>query len=208
MSNIRLTKNELRSQQNKLSQLVRYLPTLQLKKAMLQLEVTQVGQTIQETQEEMDHLRTRALKFAPMLSENGMKGFLSALAIKETHTSVENIAGVEITNLEDIEFQEAEYSLLTTPFWWDSMLFKLRELVEFREKLFFLKEKRRLLEEELRSVSIRVNLFEKILIPRTTANIKKIKVFLGDQQLSAVATSKVAKQKIEAKKEQEEEASK
>ena len=206
MSEIRLTKNELRSQQHKLNQLTRYLPTLQLKKAMLQLEVLAVAQVIEEVEGEFDRLREKAMRFAPMLSFPGMKGFLAALEIKEIFTSLENIAGVEITNLEEINFEEVNYSLLQTPFWWDSALFKLRELVNFREKIFFLKNKKKLLEEELRAVSIRVNLFEKILIPRARANIKKIKVFLGDLELSAVATSKVAKQKIEAKKRLQEEA--
>jgi len=41
-----------------------------------------------------------------------------------------------------------------------------------------------------------VNLFEKVLIPRSQENIKKIRIFLGDQQLSAVAQAKVAKRKI------------
>lgn len=205
MSNIRLTKNELRNQQHKAAQLSRYLPTLQLKKAMLQLEVFAVQSVIDETELEFDHLRNKALKFAGMLSQPGMKSFLDSLEIKEIFTSLENIAGVEISNLEKVEFYEIEYSLVATPFWWDSALIKARELVTFREKLFFLRKKKTLLEEELRAVSIRVNLFEKILIPRTMANIKKIKVFLGDQQLSAVATSKVAKQKITLKKRQEEE---
>ena len=57
-------------------------------------------------------------------------------------------------------------------------------------------EKKKALEDEFREVSIRVNLFEKILIPRALRNIKKIKVFLGDQQLAAVSQAKVAKRKI------------
>ena len=161
MSNIRLTKNELRNQQHKAAQLSRYLPTLQLKKAMLQLEVFSVQAVIDETELEFDHLRNKALKFAGMLSQPGMKKFLDALEIKEIFTSLENIAGVEINNLEKVEFYETEYSLITTPFWWDSALMKARELVTFREKLFFLRKKKALLEEELRAVSIRVNLFEK-----------------------------------------------
>jgi V/A-type H+-transporting ATPase subunit D len=60
------------------------------------------------------------------------------------------------------------------------------------------KEKLAALEKELREVSIRVNLFEKILIPRAVSNIKKIKVFLNDQQLEAVSQAKVAKAKIES----------
>jgi V/A-type H+-transporting ATPase subunit D len=45
-----------------------------------------------------------------------------------------------------------------------------------------------------------VNLFEKVMIPQAMENIKRIAVFLQDQQLAAVARAKVAKSKIEAKK--------
>ena len=62
-----------------------------------------------------------------------------------------------------------------------------------RSKVMKAAEKKAALEKELREVSIRVNLFEKILIPRALSNIKKIKVFLGDQQLAAVSQAKVAK---------------
>jgi V/A-type H+-transporting ATPase subunit D len=67
-------------------------------------------------------------------------------------------------------------------------------------------EKKIALEKELREVSIRVNLFEKILIPRCEENIKKIKIFLGDQLLAAVSQAKVAKTKIEERLQQKREA--
>ena len=67
-------------------------------------------------------------------------------------------------------------------------------------KIKIAQEKKIALEKELREVSIRVNLFEKILIPRALKNIKKIKIFLGDQQLAAVSQAKVAKRKIEENK--------
>jgi V/A-type H+/Na+-transporting ATPase subunit D len=75
----------------------------------------------------------------------------------------------------------------------------LRALAEAKARVEIAEEKKRALEEELRQVSIRVNLFEKVLIPRAVENIKKIKVFLGDQQLNAVARAKVAKSKILAR---------
>jgi V/A-type H+-transporting ATPase subunit D len=43
------------------------------------------------------------------------------------------------------------------------------------------------------------------LIPRSTENIKKIRVFLGDQQLAAVSQAKVAKAKIQKAREEESE---
>jgi V/A-type H+-transporting ATPase subunit D len=99
--------------------------------------------------------------------------------------------------LQQVVFREPEYFLFDTPVWTDRATEMLRDLVTAREKITIAKEKRRALEKELREVSIRVNLFEKILIPRSQTNIKKIKIFLGDQQLAAVAQAKVAKRKLQ-----------
>jgi V/A-type H+-transporting ATPase subunit D len=42
-----------------------------------------------------------------------------------------------------------------------------------------------------------VNLFEKVKIPETKVSIKKIQVYLGDQQTSAVVRGKIAKNGLE-----------
>jgi V/A-type H+/Na+-transporting ATPase subunit D len=53
------------------------------------------------------------------------------------------------------------------------------------------------LSEELRITNQRVNLFEKVKIPECSENIRRIRIYLGDQQASAVGRSKIAKKKIE-----------
>ena len=52
------------------------------------------------------------------------------------------------------------------------------------------------MEKELLSTSQRVNLFEKVKIPETEENIKKISIYMADQQVSAVVRSKISKRKI------------
>ena len=69
-------------------------------------------------------------------------------------------------------------------------------MITARERVQVAKQKKQVLERELKEVSIRVNLFEKILIPRARGNIRKIKIFLNDQQLAAVSQAKIAKKKI------------
>jgi V/A-type H+-transporting ATPase subunit D len=93
-------------------------------------------------------------------------------------------------------FREPDYALFDTPVWTERAVELVSEVVILREKISIAEEKKRALEKELREVSIRVNLFEKILIPRAQENIKKIRIFLGDQQLASVAQAKVAKKKI------------
>ncbi len=200
MPEIKFTKNELRAQQRKLGQLQKYLPTLQLKKAMLQTEIYDARQEIAECERQMLKQREKTEEFSPLLSAKISIDPMQAVVIKQIEKRYENIAGVEVPYFESASFQEVDYGLFDTPAWLDYAIFSLRGLAEAKARVEIAEEKKAALEEELRMVSIRVNLFEKILIPRARQNIKKIKVFLGDQELAAVSRAKVAKTKIEQHK--------
>lgn len=200
MAEVKLTKNELRNQQVHLTQLEKYLPTLQLKKAMLQAEVNEVRHEIERLENEMNAKRQQVDLFSGLLSTRTTIDPLQAVKIKQVHKRYENIAGVEVPYYEGADFEEFVYNLFETPPWVDAAVVELRSLAMLREHVQVAYEQREALEKEWREVSIRVNLFEKILIPRATDNIRKIKVFLGDQQLAAVSRAKVAKTKIEANK--------
>jgi len=200
MAELKFTKSELRLQQNKLNQLQKYLPTLQLKKAMLQSEVSETRSEILTLSEEYKILQRSLQSYSKLLSDSQSFDPVKAVKIEKISRRYENIAGVEVPYLEMLSFQEYHYSLFDTPPWVDSAILGLRKTRTANVKIDIAKEKKTALENELRDVSIRVNLFEKILIPRALRNIKKIKVFLGDQQLAAVSRAKVAKSKIEERK--------
>jgi V/A-type H+-transporting ATPase subunit D len=200
VAEIKLTKNELRYQQMHLAQLEKYLPTLQLKKAMLQAEVQEVRQMIQKLEREQEAKRQQVEAFSALLATKTTIDPLQAVKIKTLHKRYENVAGVEVPYFEGVEFEDFTYSLFETAPWVDAAIIELRALAELHEHIKVTYEQRRALEKEWREVSIRVNLFEKILIPRAIENIRTIKVFLGDQQLAAVSRAKVAKTKIEASK--------
>lgn len=200
MAEIKFTKNELRDQQTRLAQLERYLPTLQLKKAMLQAEVHEARLEIDRLQKKFDEKRQYVESYSALLATKTTINPLKAVKIKKIYKHFDNIAGVEIPYFEKIEFEEFSYNLFETPPWVDSAILSLRDLTEAQVHIQIVQEQKKALEKEWREVSIRVNLFEKILIPRALANIKKIKVFLGDQQLAAVSQAKVAKAKIESYK--------
>jgi V/A-type H+-transporting ATPase subunit D len=193
---IKLTKNELRSQQNRLTQFVRYLPTLQLKKAMLQFEVSLCLIEIQTLYSDYQRVKSQVDSFSSLLLEKVTVDLMQYAEIVFVRKEYENIAGVEIPVFKDIQFKEPEYFLFDTPVWTEKATQTVREMLTIQEKIHIAEEKKRALEKELRDVSIRVNLFEKVLIPRAQANIKKIRIFLSDLQLSSVAQAKVAKRKI------------
>jgi len=193
---VKLTKTELRSEQVRLLQLQKYLPTLQLKKMLLQIEVNQAELEIQQLHGEFDEKEKNIAAYAALFSDRNAFDLYPAVKVVEVQKKHENIAGIDIPVLEKVIFQESSYMLFDAPVWLDCAIVNLRELITIREKIRVGEEKKAALEKELREVSIRVNLFEKVLIPRAQDNIRKIKIFLGDQQLAAVCQAKVAKQKI------------
>lgn len=200
MPEVKLTKNELRAQQGHLQQLNKYLPTLQLKKSMLQSEVNQARIEVETARQGFEKMLAEVNEYSALLTYKLPFDIRDSAKVLKVNKHYENIAGVEIPRFESIEFQDFIYDLFDTPAWVDRVAVGLRIVTEAKIKIDIAEEKKAALEKELREVSIRVNLFEKILIPRAMRNIKKIKIFLGDQQLAAVSQAKVAKAKIEERK--------
>ena len=108
-----------------------------------------------------------------------------------------NIAGVDIPVFKAAEFAIDEYDLFAKPLWIDRALDRLREMLTLDLEIKVLEEQVQRLEKELRTTTQRVNLFEKVKIPETSGNIKKIGIYLGDQQTAQVVRGKMAKRKVE-----------
>jgi V/A-type H+-transporting ATPase subunit D len=100
---------------------------------------------------------------------------------------------VAIPVFEGADFEITPYDLLTTPLWLDIAVERMKSVLLVDREANVLAEQKRRLDQELRVTTQRVNLFEKIKIPETKGNIKKIQVYLGDQQTSAVVRGKIAK---------------
>lgn len=200
MGEIKLTKAELRLQQQKLNQLEKYLPTLHLKKSLLQTHVQEVRAEIIELERHFQDARFNASESANLMSLRFGFDITESARIALIHKRYENIAGVNIPLFEKVDFAPFDYSLFDTPPFLESLIALLRSLSIAKARLIVAEEKKEAIIKELREVTIRVNLFEKNLIPTAKKNIQKIKVFMGDQQLAAIAQAKVAKQKIERAK--------
>jgi V/A-type H+-transporting ATPase subunit D len=107
-----------------------------------------------------------------------------------------NIAGIDIPVFEGLEFVDRRWDLPTTPPWVDGGIQALRSVLKLDAELTVLKEQLRLLGDELRVTTQRVNLFEKVKIPETKENIRMIRIYLGDQQTAAVVRGKIAKRNL------------
>lgn len=200
MTELKLTKQELRSQQVKLVQLQRYLPTLQLRKALLQSEVTNARAQHIELKQKHGDAWKKLSHAAPLLSLNPHISLEKAITIAKIEKTIENIAGVDVPFLTSCSFESYDYDLYDTPPWVDAFVEELRAFRSLSVKISIAGERLAILERELREVYTRVNLFEKVLIPRCLKNIKTIKIFLGDIELASIAQAKIAKTKIVNKK--------
>jgi V/A-type H+/Na+-transporting ATPase subunit D len=195
VADIRLTKAELRAQTVKLVQLMKYLPTLQLKKALLQAEVFNAQQELEILIGRVEEQRLAVERMEPLLGAAG-EFDPEIIQVEEVHKVYENVAGVELPKLDYVQFATIEVSLFESPAWTDGLIKTVKTFLVAIEKTHVGEQKLQALKHELHEVTTRVNLFEKILIPRTKAAIKKIKVFLGDLEMGAIAQAKVAKAKI------------
>jgi V/A-type H+-transporting ATPase subunit D len=108
-----------------------------------------------------------------------------------------NVAGVSIPVFEGAEFAVSAYDIVAKPLWLDLAVHHMKRVLLLNLELRCLEEQQRRLRKELQTTSQRVNLFEKIKIPEAKANIKKIAVYLGDQQTAAVVRGKISKRGME-----------
>ena len=164
------------------------------------MQVVNTKTRIEGLVRDLEKQRSNVDEFSNLLTDKTNSDILKYVEIEHVEKSYENIAGVEIPEFEKVLFRDETYLLFDTPIWMDVALKKLKDLISIKQNILVEEEKKRALLKELKEVSIRVNLFEKILIPRALKNIKKIKIFLGDQELAAVSQAKVAKRKILEKK--------
>lgn len=198
MAKIKFTKTELKNQQDDKKQYERFLPTLQLKKQQLQMEVRQSQDALEanlEAQKELEKDLEVCIAFFG--DENASALVSDNVVIKEVITGTANIAGINIPTFDHVEFEPAEIDLLATDWYIDDALAALKSAASLREAYKVLQEQYDLLSAELRTTSQRVNLFEKVKIPECKENIRKIGIFLGDMNTSAVARCKIAKKKAE-----------
>ena len=196
MAKIKLTKGELKKQRDALRQFQRYLPTLQLKKQQLQMEILRWNTVLLEKARLANTKKLSALSWAGLLTEADLT-IKNCIVPSKIALGSKNIAGVELAIFEQAQFPPAEYDLFLVPAWVDSAIDFLRELVSLAEEIKVIEAAMQRLRRELRVTSQRVNLFEKVKIPEALEAIRRIKIYIGDQMANAVGRCKVAKRKIE-----------
>lgn len=197
---VKLTKNEQKKQKDQLKQYERYLPTLQLKKQQLQVVIRQIEAELVQYKEKQAELVRSAQDWIGVFGENSVfdadKQLDKLVQPDKIVRGQGNIAGVVIPVFQDLTFKDIDYSVEDYPLWVDKAVYLLRDSARIDAMMATLRIQVELLGKELRTTSQRVNLFEKVKIPETKENIRRIGIYIGDQQTAAVVRGKIAKKKL------------
>lgn len=194
---IKLNKVSLREQKQKMALYQRFLPALEARKQQFLMQLAVVRKDIREQEDALVQLTADISLWAPLVRdmEDVLRPFVE---IRQVRVSMHNVAGLKIPLFQEVVFEDLSYSAFATAYSFEIVLKQLREAIRLREKLRILLSQERILAEGFRKTSQRINLYEQRLIPECREALRKIAVYLQDQQAAAVGVAKVAKRLLEA----------
>jgi V/A-type H+/Na+-transporting ATPase subunit D len=193
---IRFNKVFLREQKQKMAMYQRFLPALEARKQQLIMELSAIRERIRGQQEIQAEILAEIGDWTALYWDmDQMLRFY--ITVREVRSVARNVAGLRIREFKEAVFDNPGYSLFSTPYSFDIVLNVTRQAISLREHLRILKEQERILLDGFRKTSQRINLYEKRLIPQCREAIRRVTVYLQDQQAAAVGVAKAAKRLTE-----------
>ena len=196
MARLSLNKAQMAREAEALSTYRKFLPALDLKRQQLMAARAETQARIARMEADLADLTEAVGAEIPMLANADIR-LEGLVEVAGQRRGTRNVAGITLPVLEDIEIAVAPYGYLTRPHWVERVVARLEEALRLRLAIAVEHEALAILARAVATVTRRVNLFEKVLIPRAQANIKRIRIALGDMERAAVVTSKIAKRKRE-----------
>lgn len=198
MARLALNKSSLKRQRDQLKTYRRFLPSLDLKRQQLMLELREAQRVRDGLRAEIRDAETALAPLCQLVGAYRVD-LTGLIRVTSVRVSQANAVGVRLPVFDGVDFAVSEYSFLTKPFWVDFLVEVGKKLVELRLEIHVAEQRVSLLHDAVQTVTQRVNLFEKVLIPTTEDNIRKINIFLADAQRVSVVRSKIAKAKTVAR---------
>lgn len=192
-----LNKSSLKQQRDQLKMFRRFLPSLDLKRQQLLAALKAAKVELAAASKEIEELYERTAGLYSLLGSTTMRkvDLSSLVRVVSVQIEEENVLGTRLPVAREVKFEVADYSTLVTPFWIDMLVENLEKLSTLRVHQQVREERVERLDYAARRITQRVNLFEKVLIPRAAESIRRIVIFLSDQERAAVVRSKIAKGK-------------
>jgi V/A-type H+-transporting ATPase subunit D len=192
-----LNKTTLKQTRDQAKIYKQFLPSLDLKRQQLLAALKKAKKELERIESEQASVATRLEELFPLLGSTTIasRRIATMVTVKEVIIEQENVVGTMLPVVRNVDFEVASFSRWVAPFWVDSLVLDLEQSAELRVQWQVAKERVARLELASRRITQRVNLFEKVLIPRAEELIRKIVIFLSDQERAAVVRSKLAKGK-------------
>ena len=194
MAKLQLSKSALSKERADLKTYKQFLPSLDLKRQELMSQKSRAKQALLTTQLDLEKLSRTMAEEIPMLS-NDKVDLNGLVTVSKVELERQNIMGAHLPVLKTVSVEVKPYSFLAKPQWVDGVAVKLKKLLTLQIQLQVEKQRLELLEGAVMTITQRVNLFDKVLIPKAQKNIKKIKIYLSDLECAAVVSAKLAKNK-------------
>ncbi|MBS98706.1 MAG: V-type ATP synthase subunit D [Oceanospirillaceae bacterium] len=194
MAKLALNKSSLHRESGRLKAFRQFVPALDLKRKQILAARQTSRRELSTYQARLDEINRQVGDQLPMLAGSGLD--LSALiSVRRVELIQVNLVGIELPALTEVDIDRREHSRLALPAWVDTALVLAEE--RLRVELAKQVEAQRLerLEAALRKTTQRLNLFDKVLIPRAERNIRRIRIALSDAERAGVVRAKIAKGK-------------
>ncbi|KXS37532.1 V-type ATP synthase subunit D [Modicisalibacter tunisiensis] len=175
----------------------RYLPALEMKQRTLLIQRQQSAEHLATLRERAERQQAAVGRELPMLADTDVP-LERLVRVATLRLGRENRVGVSLPTLAELTLERTPYDRLVQPHWIDTLVERLE--TRLRLEVETRVEARRLarLDDAVRTVTQRVNLFSKVMIPRVEKAIARIELYLADQERAAVVRAKLAKRKLAA----------
>lgn len=194
MARLQLNKSSLAREQASLASYERFLPSLDLKRQQLMGERARARSELARLEGDVADLAAQVGRDVPMLGHDAVA--LDGLVRLRAYTlKTDNVVGSKLPELDRFDIDVPPYSTFAKPHWVDRVVELLRDMIEARLRLHIARQRLAILEKAVDTVTQRVNLFDKVLIPTARQNIKRIRLYLSDEEMQAVVRSKISKKK-------------
>jgi len=194
MPRLALNKTQLTREVRQLDTYERFLPSLDLKRRQLIAERNKARKDVSASEETIRAIEATCGEKLPMAADSRLQinGLISVRAVDVVQ---ENLVGLRLPVLEKVHIERVPYAFLARPHWLDVLGDLLENLLQLRIELQVKQQRLAILETAVKKITQRVNLFDKVLIPRSRDNIRRIQIKLSDAEKAAVVNAKIAKRK-------------
>ena len=194
MARLAYSKASLSKESAKLKRYKQFLPSLDLKRQQLAAERKKAQQALRQTELEIEQCYHKSAEMLPMLADKSIHVH-NLVKVSQLEMAEENVVGVHLPVIKKLTIDVQEYSLFTEPHWVDQLVVQLKIIMQLKLQHQVEQQRVETLGEAVKKVTQRVNLFDKVLIPKAQQDIRKIRIYLSDLERAGVVRAKSTKQK-------------